>query len=384
MSTTPSDDDRPQAKRSLLEEFRPPEPRTIQGGEGSEWSDARSIREDVEGLGAYNPSSFKAESEAIVEDMLELTHDPGPDRFGGGTDCLATGKPGTGKSTLANHLAVRSIEINDAKLVWRGSPSRSEWLPLAPWTTLCLPAEVEIEAEFVPRDPTDETIRVSLDELEEHVVREIKRYRDPSDLNQRILTPGAIHVVYPDPQMRGLEAIYRDSEEKRYQTPDGRDQLFAAEDPSNHWWFGWVLARVEHGPHDWTTLILDEIGDIAPESARKDAFGTYQKIELLRDCWVDARKMGLSIFAFGHSEADIHNMVRRKLRWRIQMNQSSNPTSASDVIGFKSVPMNTDLTSGMEVGEALVYTENNFNSISWPAYPTPVSHKLKIKTVGVA
>jgi hypothetical protein len=295
----------------------------------------------------------------------------------GGTDFLATGKPGSGKSTLGCYLMLRDIEINDTIGVWRGSSSRSEWLPLAPWTTLAIPADVEITARLESKDPTEPAVELDVEDLTE-IVREVVRYRDPLELNQELLEPGQIHVVYPDPRMRGCEEIYQQSPERSYQAPSGRDELFHPDDPAGHWWFAWILARVELGPHHWTTLTLDEIGDIAPQSARKDSFGSYQKVEMLKDVWVDARKFGLTVHAFGHTENDIHQLVRHKLRWRIQMPGTSNPTAPSDVVGFGSVPMHTDITSRLPVGQGLMYTETNFEKFQWGDMPTPHDYKLKI------
>lgn len=366
-------------KAEFLDQFRRPEHRTEQADDKyRRWSDARSIREEF-GVDRYGGDVFDYRN--IVPNIIQKTWDPEPGQIGGGTDLLATGRPGSGKSTLANHLALREIEVPEAKLVWRASTSRSEWLPLAPWTTLVLPKGVEYEAIFEPLNKTEKKVILDLDELEEHVVRSIERYDDPRDLNRNILEPAQIHVVYPDPEMRGVQEIYEQSDDKQYDAPTDR-RLFEPEDPSTHWWFGWILARIEHGPYDWTTLILDEIGDIASEDARKDSYGTYQKVELLKDAWVDARKKGLSIYAFGHSERDIHNMIRHKIRWRVSMPNAANPTAKSEVVGFGAVPMNTDMTSRMPIGEALFWNEQNFEKISWPNYPAAVSHKLNLSRVG--
>lgn len=366
-------------KSEFLDKFRRPEHRTIQADNGRRtWTDARSIREEF-GVAPYDGSAFTYGN--LVPNVIEKTWDPDAGRIGGGTDLLATGKPGSGKSTFADHLALREIEVPEAKVVWRASTSRSEWLPLAPWTTLALPKGVDYEAIFEPRDPSDAEVTLDLDELEEYVVRSIERYDDPRDLNRNILKPAQIHVVYPDPGMRGLQDIYEAAEDKQYDPPTDRP-LFHESDPSTHWWFGWILGRIEHGPYDWTSLILDEIGDIASEDARKDSYGTYQKVELLKDAWVDARKKGLSIYAFGHSERDIHNMIRHKIRWRVAMNATANPTTKSEVVGFGRVPMNTDMASRMNVGEALFWNEQNFEKIAWPDYPAAVSHKLKLSKVG--
>ena len=355
-----------QTKQNVLDQFR--EPIWLR-----QWSDARSMREEF-GMAPWDRDAFEWAS--VIPNCLEHSWDSPVDEVDGGTDWLARGKPGTGKSTLANYLVVRLLEINDEKVVWRGSSSRSEWLPLAPWTTLYLPAGVEISARLEPKDPTKQPVDLDVDELTE-IVREVRTYSDPRELNQT-LDEGSLHVVYPDPRMRGCQEVYEQSPEKQYDTPPKREALFSEADPASHWWFAWLLARVEHGPHHWTSLIFDEIGDVCPQSAKKDSYGTYQKVELLKDTWVDMRKFGVSVFAFAHSETDVHQMIRRKLRWRVQMPGTANPTKASDVVGFESIRMDHDVTSRYDVGEALMYTESNFESFGWDDMPSPSSYKLKI------
>jgi len=365
-----------ETKRRVLGEFRDPEHRTIQAdGPQRQWTDARSMREHF-GLPAWDADRF--EYAGVIPNCWEHSWGAGSDRIAGGTDFLARGKPGQGKSTLANYIAVRQLEINSEKVVWRGSSSRSEWLPLAPWTVLCLPETVPVSVRLESKNPQDPPVVLGVDELEE-IVREVRYYSDPVDLNRRCLDEGQFHVVYPDPLLRGCQEVYEADGEKRYDTPPERDVLFHESDPANHWWFAWALARVNHGPHHWTTWVCDEIGDIAPQSARKDQFGTYQKVELLKDTWVDARKFGLSIFLFGHSEVDIHQSIRHKIRWRIQMPGTANPTTASDVVGFESVPMDYEQTDRFDIGKALAYTETNFEPFRWKDMPSPTEYKLKIE-----
>ncbi|ELZ38889.1 hypothetical protein C472_05733 [Halorubrum tebenquichense DSM 14210] len=331
------------------------------------------MREEF-GMSAWDRDTFEFPS--VIPNCIEHSWDSPVDENDGGTDWLARGKPGTGKSTLANYLVVRLLEVNDEKVVWRGSSSRSEWLPLAPWTTLYLPAGIDISARLEPKDPTNDPVDLDVDELTE-IVREVRRYSDPRDLNET-LDEGSLHVVYPDPRMRGCQEVYAQSPEKRYDTPAKRETLFGPQDPASHWWFAWLLARVEHGPHHWTSLIFDEIGDVCPQSAKKDSFGTYQKVELLKDTWVDMRKFGVSVYAFAHSETDVHQMIRRKLRWRVQMPGTANPTTASDVVGFESVRQNRDMTSQYDIGHGLMYTESNYEDFNWDDMPSPSSYKLKI------
>lgn len=365
-------------KHEVLSRFPEPRRRTRQvTGDDRHHTDADSIRRYF-GIPAWDASKFD-EYDDVVPNCWEHGWDTPPNRSSGGTDFLATGKPDSGKSTLACYVATRMAEINDEKVVWRASPSRSEWMPLAPWVTLCLPSNVPVSARLEPKDPNDRPVVLDVDELEA-IVRSVERYDDPVDLNRRVLEPGQIHVVYPDPQLRGCQAIYERDSEKQYDEPQGdRSELFSDADPANHWWFAWVLARVNHGPHHWTTWICDEIGDLAPQSASKDESGTLQKIELFRDTWVDARKFGLTIGLFGHSEVDIHAHIRRKIRWRIQMPRSANPTTSSALIGFDNVEMETDMTTHYDVGQALMYTEQHFDPFKWKDMPAPNGYKLKVE-----
>jgi hypothetical protein len=334
-------------------------------------TDADSIRREFS-ISQYDRSVYEYLN--AFPDMIEHVWDGEPrgaTSSKGGTDGLIRGKPGTGKSKWLIHLALRLIEINNEKVVWRGSTTRSEWLPLAPWVRLCLPASAkDVSAVLVPKDPTDDRIEVDI----EDVAREVVYYDGPEQLNRELLKQGQIHVVYPDGAMTGCQKIYQNAPEKQYE-----DLEFTPDDPAKHWWFAWILSRIEDGPHDWTSLILDEIGDLAPQMARKDEYSTYQKIELLKDCFVDARKFGLSLFLAGHTEQDIHQMVRHKIRWRIQMPGESNPVSKSDVVGFNSVPMETDFMSHAPVGQILVYNQQNFEELAYPNYPSPIDYTLRVE-----
>lgn len=363
-------------KRAALAQFRDPVRSTFQAtGNSSRWTDQRYMREEF-GIPGWDADRF--DYEGVIPNCWEHSWDAGGDRIAGGTDFLARGKPGAGKSTLACYVAIRQLEANGETVVWRGSSSRSEWLALAPWTVLCLPTGVDITARLESKDPTEPPVVLDESDLTE-IVREVRYYDDPVDLNRNVLDEATFHVVYPDPRLRGCQEVYEASAEKRYDTPAKRETLFAAEDPANHWWFAWALARVEHGPYHWTTWICDEIGDIAPQSARKDQYGTFQKVNLLKDSWVDARKFGLSIFLFGHSEVDIHQSIRHKIRWRIQMPGTANPTTASDVVGFESIPMDYDVTSEYDIGKALMYTETEFDRFRWKDVPAPTDYKLKLE-----
>lgn len=359
--------------RRILDEFPTPHGESWQAtGDDKRHSDANDMRM-VHGIPEWDPSRFEY---GVVPDLLSHTVDPDHGRAKGGTDCYLRGKPGKGKSTLLCALVPRLIELNDETVWWRASSSRSEWLPLARWATVWIPEGASVDARLAGRDPTDGTISVDVDELGE-IVRSVRRYSSPRDLLDKA-GRARLHVVYPDPLMRGCNSALEAAAEKEYEIPSGRDQLFDERDPDHHWWFGFNLERVENGPHYFSTWICDELGDLMPQDASKDAFGWYQKVQMMKDSWVDFRKHNHTIIAAGHSEKDAHSAIRRKLRWRIQMPGQANPTTAGDLVGFESVPMHSDMTSRMPVGKALIYTETNFEKIAWPDVSSPTSHKLKI------
>ena len=364
-----------QSEESVLSNFEDPRTGTRQiTGDKRRHRDSDSIRRHF-GVAPFDGDEYQY---PVLPDLLTHTWDASERLGAGGTDLLATGKPGKGKSTQALHFATRLMEINSEEVVWRGSPSRSEWLPLSPWTRLCLPSGVDLDISLEPRDPTDDRVEISVDELED-IVRSVEFYRNPVDLNQRVLSReetglgGRFNVVYPDPRMRGCQDLLEGSRHQK----GGLE--FTEEDPNIHWWFAWALARVDRGPHHWMTWICDEVGDLCPQSAQKDEFATYQKVELLKDIWVDARKHGLSVFAWGHSEVDIHQLIRHKMRWRVSMPGKANPTTGSGVVGFGSVPMHHDLTSSMGLGRALLFTEEHFQRFRWPDYSAAPNFKLKIR-----
>lgn len=338
-------------------------------GDSRRHTDADSIRRHF-GVPEFDESKYSYPH--VFPNMIYHCHDGGPagkETDKGGTDCLIRGKPGRGKSTLLLHLSLRVMSLNNEAVIWRGSTTRSEWLPFAKWARVCIPSGMDVSARLKPKDPTKDPIEVDLDDI----VREVVRYDDPEHLNHECIQQGMFHVIYPDPEMTGCQAIYESADEKEYE-----DMGFAQENPDSHWWFAWLLSRIENGPHFWMTWILDEVGDLVPQSAQKDSHATYQKVEMFKDCFVDARRFGLSIYAAGHSETDIHEKIRRKMRWRIQTPMESNPTSKSDVIGFNSIPMESDFMSSASVGEILCYNERNFELLSYPEYPSPLDYTLKL------
>lgn len=373
-----------QTKRQVLESFPDPRRNTLQyTDDDRRHTDAQSIRRFY-GFGKFDPDVF--EREHLVPNVLLKHWHPPTGHIKGGKDFLARGKPGSGKSTLANHIAAIGVE-QGTTVVWRGSPSRSEWLPLAPWARVCLPrAARSIEIMLEPEDKSREVVELGLDELEQ-MVREVVYYDNPLDLNHNVLTAppgdrskplgdshGTFNVVYPDPMMTRCQEIYEESDVKE----EGIE--FTPESPLNHWWFGWFMARIDYGPHSFMDWIADEFGEVAPTDVEKDEFGSYQLVNILRDKWVDARKNGLSAYMFVHDEAECNPKIVKKVRWRVQMPLTGNPTSKGAVLGFENVPMETDMMSRYKnPGTALMYDESSFEKFDWADLSVDFDYKLKIR-----
>ena len=302
----------------------------------------------------------------------------------GGTNFLAVGEKGSGKSTWGLYWATRLMEVNDEAVVWRGSSSRSEWLPLKSWTRLFLPANADADPRWKPRD-----IRVSTDERADLAdeVREVVYYEDPIDLNEK-LEPGTFNVVYPDPSFAGCQRITEESD-LITQPVEWTPKWEAAEPgdatPLIHWWFAWSISKIEHGPYDFVSLIFDEAADFAPDSARADAHETYEKIEALRRVMADSRKFHFSLFFLAHHEQNVHSKIRRTIQWRVDMpDGTANPCQENNdrsPVGFNNVPMNHDLLGNRDVGHLIFWTESNYNPVRWsdiPVFPDDEDRWLKI------
>ncbi|WP_435099624.1 hypothetical protein [Halarchaeum sp. P4] len=303
----------------------------------------------------------------------------------GGTDFLGTGQPGSGKSTLACDLTREILEINpEEAVVWRGTPSRAEWTPLAPWAKLLLPKSQEATVKVSPPQHGSKSFEMA----PEDIAREVEYYTGIFDLFERF-EPGKLHVVYPDPYGSGVSDLFAQSartdnfqwinhasmgdDESDYDTPT----------PLSHWWFAFVVGMVDLMGPEFLSLILDEVGDLLPQAARSGPKNHhwYEKVETFRDALVDARKNNKSIYMFGHNEADVHDLVRRKLRWRITMPGWPNPTKGDKVVGFKDAPMEEQHTKYFNVGKGLWWTALHYSKFSWSDVPKPVVAKIAIEFV---
>ena len=289
----------------------------------------------------------------------------------GGTDWLAHGPKGAGKTTMTIALpAIRNLEINPDAVVWRGSPSRAEWLPLRAWTRLLLPADLEVEAVLDPPDDRMDPIEIDL----EKTVWTVERYSSIQELNTELLEEGYFHVVYPDPKFRGAtEATDRASEIPQlehvsaWEAAESEDLDRSDITPTRFWWFAQAIHMIE-GPPIWVSEIWDEIGNMIPEHASNDNHDLYSRIQAFVNKYVDARRNKFSLFGIGHDPDDAHNLQRKKMRWRITLNGENNPTG--ETVGMGTAPMNRDYTGNMTLGEALSWNSQNYATFSWADIPS--------------
>ena len=341
------------------------------------------------GIPEFDPDEFRENPKArmVYPDLIIHERNPTVTTSAKGTDCLVRGKRGCGKSTLAANLSVRLMELNDERIVWRGSPMRSEWLRFRKWATLFLPANASVDSMWV--DETDDATLRDVEDLED-VVRDVIYYEDVDDLLDKLYDgPSAsFNVVYPDPSFSGCRQLTKETERVSDPLPFTPSWNASEENPTTplvHWWFAFFLARVER-PGSWMSIIFDEVGDLVPERAKQDAHQTYEKIGLLRSVMADSRRARLSVFMFCHYEQNVHHDIRREIKWRIHMPDGSpNPRErrASSVpVGFETVPMYHDVMSDKDVGVGLCYTESEFTWFSWsdiPGEPEDEDRWLRIR-----
>jgi hypothetical protein len=187
------------------------------------------------------------------------------------------------------------------------------------------------------------------------------------------------NVVYPDPKLRGCQWVYEESDRV---VADSREEIeFSADDPTNHWWFGWGLSLVERGPFPWTAWMCDEVQSLAPEGAANDKYQTRLKIKMLGEAMEDFRKNGIARYFAGHLDKHMHSLWRDRILFRICMSRTKNPVSSNQSsipVGFETVPMNHDLMSEAKIGEGLIYSQTHFDYVTWPEISKPIDGDLKV------
>ncbi|WP_188977472.1 hypothetical protein [Halocalculus aciditolerans] len=284
-----------------------------------------------------------------------------------GTDLQMHGEPGSGKSTFGQFLATILTQANNETVLWAdtmdesGVSERTEWLSLAPWITVALPDGLPVEVRVTPTDPSLSPFTIDLTDL----VRDVVRYKSPRDLNKK-LTPGQIYVVYPDPLFRGCNEVSRfDYHAPGDVTPDGEDGPNSST-PVNQWWFAYMAARITHNDFvHFTSLLLDEAGNLLDPDAEKDDHQSYQKVKWFAEKFADARKNGVTVVTMTHALSELHPKYRKKQRWWATLAGNSPPVGKK-LPGEKRCPLETDLTSRMPTGQGVVWSTNKFAPIAWP------------------
>lgn len=308
----------------------------------------------------YNPMRGKVLEWILDNDYLDILGD-------GGTDLQAHGEPNSGKTTLGLSLAMWRMQANNETVLWAdtlndsGVNDRTEWLAMAPWTTLALPKGYDVRVRVVPKNPSVAPFEVGV----EDICRDVIRYASPRDLNQQLM-PGQFYVVYPDPQLRGCENVSQFAYHNETDVTAPGEDGPTSRTPIDHWWFAYFAARVSHDDYvHFTTISLDEAGNVLDPDAEKGVHDTYDKIRWLVRKFADARKKGLTLDTFTHALSELNVKYRKKQRFWCTMNGASPPIGKS-LPGEKKCPMSSDWTSEMDVGEGQIWTTQNYCSIAWP------------------
>ena len=314
--------------------------------------------------------------------MLEWIADDDGDRTGyrsagsrtldawtaGGSDYFAYGKPGSGKSTLMQFTAATLMQLNNETVLLAdtlddsGTNERSEWLALAPWTTIAIPEGIPVSVRIVPDSPQVGPFEVDL----EDICRDVVRYSSPRDLVGELLE-GQFYVVFPDPLHRGCEDVSRHAYHGPGRVTPVGEPGPSSPTPADQWWFAFVQARIKFSEFNhWTSILFDEAGNLFDPDAEKDEHDEYQKIRKYAKDFADARKNGVSVFSYAHALSEVTHFFRAKQRWWVTMGGASPPIGKS-LPGDKSCPIPTDrYTRDMSAGEAMSWNTNNYASFSWP------------------
>lgn len=337
--------------------------------------------EEFDGL----PKSRRDTFEYLVDD--ETTVDPEDMEAVGGTDALIHGPMGRGKTTVVQTLIARIMEINNEAVVWRGTGQRTEWLPFAPWTVVCLPEGVEYDVQLAP--PEDDTGFAQEIDFEprsidlEDIVWKVKRYEDIEDLNHNIIQPGAFHVVFPDPLHRGAEAATEAAEESKpleYTSPLDIEDADETPTPPRHWWFAWLIHHNAFGRSMRMTWVCDEASNLFEDHASNDDHNLSRRISAISGQYVDFRRNGLSFVLLTQKAREIAWQVRKKMRWAVTLSGTANPVN-EDIIGIGKPPMTTDLTTNWPIGKGLFWTGGSYTEFDWDDIPRRLKVPGKLRVV---
>lgn len=353
-------------------------------------SDAYEIRQ------CYNIPRFDVDEfleaklgHPVYPDIISHSRNPERTPTDKGTPVFILGKKSSGKTTLARHLSCRHMDAalgNPEIVVWRGREQSSGWLPYAPWTTLYLPANAEIDAHWLHEDDDTTLDEVDVDALEAEVgVRDVIRYDDVYDLLDELSDgpEGTFNVIYPDPSFSGCEEVIEKSPRVAGSLPFTPAWKVDQEDdevPTRtvHWWFAFLTARTEYGPMKWMSVHFDEAGDFVPEHASNDDSRLWDKIELLRSLWAASRKRMVSLYFYAHRGDNVHSEIRKEFETWIHMPGRANPVEnvrGTWPLGASSVPMNTDsLVKREDPGTGLCWNEQEFSVFGWEDVSVPEDH----------
>lgn len=330
--------------------------------EGKVDYDFRDPHPSHEALERYNPLRAKV-MEWIADDPKRIRSV----RAVKGTDLFMHGEPGGGKTTLGLSLALWRMQVNNETFIWAesldesGTNERTEWLAFAPFATVAVPKGLDPRVRIVPEDVTVDSFEVDL----EDIARDVIEYDSVQDFTEQLM-PGQFYVVYPDPLHRGAEDVSKFNYINYNQTtPQGEDGPTQPTD-ADQWWFAFVAHRISGDvfPHP-TFINLDEAGNLLDADAAKDVHQHYQKIKWFRDKYADARKKGVSFGYQAHSLSEVHKFARQKIRWRVTMPGNAPPIGRK-LPGERRCPINTDLTSDMQAGTAIIWKAPHFAEIRWP------------------
>ncbi len=251
--------------------------------------------------------------------------------FGGHT-FLSTGRQGSGKTSFLIHYYRRQRDFNQVKekFFWRGM-KKCQFPKVPSWEK----EHIELfkldglNLRFYEKDE-----ELPEDEFEVTPFSNFKNLWEKADY-------GDFNVVYlPNPT-------------------DFMDLL------------GWLVDEPRSG---WTTLFLDEVEDVAPDTASGDM---WDKVGDFSDSVKQCRKTQTSMLGATQTISEFHWKPRRKISYFLMCPGS--PSISETRVWQRAIDgLDDHELHNVEVGQAWLASRNsNFEKISFPGYPA--RRKLKVR-----
>ncbi|MCS3922009.1 DNA replication protein DnaC [Methanococcus voltae PS] len=226
----------------------------------------------------------------------------------GGKECLITGPPGTGKSTLMLRFAMQLM--NNEYVIWRGRDTES-YHYIENW-------EEKVLIHHHINDEVD-IFKITEDSRVKSDLRK-KSYKDIKHLVSNF-EKGVLNVVY-------TPTTYKVSP-KLIETIESTNTLIFSDKEKNTknnnlFWFEFFDYYLTLDYAKWTSIFIDEADDLFPATFKGIA---YRILERFTTNFKDYRKSWISLYCGVHNSFDLDYHIVGKFQYYIYLKAASVPNS---------------------------------------------------------